>query len=124
MVSISKTIMVVDDEPDTTEMFAEMMRLSGYHVVKSYGGNQTLNLIANERPDAVLLDWMMPDLSGIDVLISMRRDPRLANIPVIIVSAKMMPEDVETGLKAGASIYLTKPVTYKDLRQAVDRTIG
>ncbi len=123
MPSVPKTILVVDDEPETTEMIAEMMRLSGYQVIKAYGGLQTLKLIVNQKPDAVVLDWMMPDLSGLDVLKSMRKDPRLADIPVILVSAKTMPEDIDAGLNAGASYYLTKPVTYKDLKQTVGNTI-
>lgn len=123
MPSVPKTILVVDDEPETTDMIAEMMRLSGYQVIKAYGGLQTLKLIVNQKPDAVVLDWMMPDLSGLDVLKSMRKDPRLADIPVILVSAKTMPEDIDAGLNAGASYYLTKPVTYKDLKQTVGNTI-
>lgn len=121
---LKKTILVVDDEPDTTEMFAEMMRLSGYQVLKAYGGHQTLNLVANERPDAVVLDWMMPDLSGLEVLKSMRHDPRLADIPVVMVSAKTMQADVDAGLQAGASVYLKKPVAFKDLIQAVGVMTG
>jgi two-component system sensor histidine kinase ChiS len=115
-----KCILVVDDEPDTAEMFAEMMHLNGYKVLKSYGGTQALRLIAKERPDLVMLDIMMPDLSGIDVLNFMRRDPRLEQIPVLVVSAKSMPNDIQAGLDAGANLYLTKPVSYSDLRRAVE----
>lgn len=120
MIPIIKTVVVVDDEPDTAEMIAEMMRLSGYNALKSYGGTQALSMITREKPAAVLLDLMMPDISGLDVLRFMKRDPRLANIPVIIVSAKTLPEDVKTGIDAGASAYLTKPVAFRDLQQAVE----
>lgn len=118
-----KTIVVVEDEPDTAEMFAEMMRLSGYNVLKSYGGAPAVELISEKRPDAVVLDLMMPDLSGLDVLSILRRDPRLVNIPVVVVSAKSLPTDIKTGLDAGASIYLTKPVAFMDLKQAVESVI-
>jgi len=121
---MQKTIIVVEDEPDTAEMFAEMMRLSGYQVLKSFGGTQALSMIAREKPAAVVLDLMMPDLSGLDVLRSMRRDPRLADIPVIVVTAKILPEDVKTGLDAGATAYLTKPVAFRDLKQAVEHSAG
>lgn len=124
MIPIQKTVIIVEDEPDTAEMFAEMMRLSGYRVLKSFGGSQALNMIAREKPAAVVLDLMMPDLSGLDVLKFMRRDPRLAGIPVIVVSAKILPEDVKTGLEAGATAYLTKPVAFNDLRQAVESSTG
>lgn len=124
MAAISKTVLVVDDEPDTAEMIAEMMRLSGYKALKSFGGTQALSIITREKPAAVLLDLMMPDISGLDVLRFMRRDPRLADIPVIIVSAKTMPEDIKTGIEAGANVYLTKPVAFTDLRQAVESSTG
>ena len=119
-----KTVIIVEDEPDTAEMFAEMMNLSGYRVFKSYGGTPALNLITNHKPDAIVLDVMMPDLSGLDVLRHIRRDPRLKHIPVIVVSAKSMPTDIKDGLDAGASVYLTKPVSYNDLKNAVDQVIG
>lgn len=123
MAADQKTIIVVEDEPDTAEMLAEMMRLSGYRVLKSYGGRPAIALITQTRPAAVVLDLMMPDLSGLEVLGFMRRDPRLAKIPVIVVSAKSLPSDIKIGLEAGAAIYLTKPVAYADLKNAVEHVI-
>jgi len=118
-----KKIVVIEDEPDTAEMFAEMMRLSGYQVVKSFGGSRAIKLIAEEKPAAVVLDLMMPDLSGLDVIRYMRRDPRLAQIPVVVVSAKGLPSDVREGMEAGAAYYLTKPVAYQDLKAAVENAV-
>ena len=118
-----KTIIIVEDEPDTAEMFAEMLRLNGYRVLSSYGGAAAIGLISKEKVDAVVLDLMMPDLSGLEVLSYMRRDPRLARVPVIIVSAKGLPADVRQGLQAGASIYLTKPVAYQDFIEALEKAL-
>ena len=119
-----KTVVVVEDEPDTAEMFAEMVRLIGYQVVKSLGGVRAIDVVAEQQPVVVLLDLMMPDLSGLEVLRSMRRDPRLAKIPVIIVSAKSLPSDIKSGLEAGAAFYLTKPVSFSDLRRAIQDAVG
>jgi CheY-like chemotaxis protein len=113
-------VVVVEDEPDTAEMFAEMMRLVGFQVVKSFGGIRAIDVIAEKHPVVVLLDLMMPDLSGLEVLRFMRRDPRLAEIPVVIISAKALPSDIQTGLAAGAAVYLTKPVAFADLKRAVE----
>ncbi len=124
MMTPKKTVIVVEDEPDAAEMFAEMMRVSGYRVLKTYSSTPAIALIANEKPDVVILDVMMPDVSGLEVLRFMRREPELAHIPVIVVSAKSMPSDIKTGLEAGASVYLTKPVGFLDLRQAVEKVIG
>jgi DNA-binding response OmpR family regulator len=116
-----KTIVVVEDEQDTAEMFAEMMRLSGYRVLKSFGGNAAIELIRRVQPDAVVLDVMMPDMSGLEVLQALRDDGLLDTLPVIVVSAKSMPADIQTGLDAGASVYLTKPVSFTDLKAAVEK---
>lgn len=116
-----KTIVVVEDEPDTAEMFAEMARLSGFQVFKSLGGVRAIDIIAEKKPAAVVLDLMMPDLSGLEVLRFLRRDPRLTRIPVIIVSAKGLPSDIRDGLDAGAAVYLTKPVAFADLRMALEK---
>ncbi len=118
-----KTVVVVEDETDAAEMFAEMMRVSGFRVLKSYSSTPAISMIATEQPDIVILDVMMPDVSGLEVLKYMRREPNLSNIPVIVVSAKSMPGDIKTGLEAGASVYLTKPVGFLDLKQAVDKVL-
>jgi len=118
-----KRIVIVEDEPDTIEMFAEMMRLGGYSVLKSYGGTPAIALISDEKPDLVVLDIMMPEMSGMEVLRRLRSDPELTSIPVIVVSAKSMPKDIQAGLDAGATAYLTKPVTFQ-LQEAVQETLG
>lgn len=118
-----KKILIVEDEPDTAEMFAEMMRMSGYQIYKAYNGASAVALLKAEKPEAVVLDLMMPDLSGLDVLRFVRGDKALARIPVIVVSAKSLPSDIKDGLEAGASVYLTKPVGYLDLKAAVENAI-
>lgn len=123
MPSIQKAVMIIEDEPDAAELFAEMICVSGFRVIKTYTSTPALTLSAQEKPDLILQDIMMPDVSGIEVLRYMRREPDLKKIPVIVVSAKSMPSDVRDGLEAGASIYLTKPVGYIELKNAVDRVI-
>lgn len=123
MPETQKTVVVVEDETDAAEMFAEMMRVSGFRVLKSYSSTPAISMIANEQPDIVILDVMMPDVSGLEVLKYMRREPNLVNIPVIVVSAKSMPGDIKVGLEAGASVYLTKPVGFLDLKQAVEKAL-
>ena len=118
-----KTIVIVDDEPDTAEMFGEIMRMIGYGIVKAYNGGSAIALIAKEKPAAVVLDVMMPDLSGLDVLRYIRNYPELSKIQVVVVSAKTLPVDIKKGLDAGASVYLKKPVAYLELKEAVDNAI-
>lgn len=121
MTPAQKTVMIIEDETDAAEMFAEMMRVNGFRVIKMFSSAPAISLIAQEKPDLIILDVMMPDISGLEVLRYMRRDPNLEKIPVIIVSAKSMPNDIKTGLEAGASMYLTKPVGFLELKQAVEK---
>ena len=118
-----KTVIVVEDEPDAAELFAEMMRVSGFRVLKTYSSTPAISLIAQEQPDVVILDIMMPDISGLEVLRFMRREEELMDTPVIVVSAKSMPSDIREGLEAGATLYLTKPVGYLDLKKAVEQVM-
>ena len=114
----------MEDEQDAAEMFAEMMRVNGFRVLKATGTKPAMSMIDDEKPAAVILDIMMPDISGLEVLRYMHREPGLASIPVIVVSAKTLPADIKTGLEAGASVYLTKPVDYLDLKRAVEKALG
>lgn len=119
-----KTVFIIEDEEDAAELFAEMMRVSGYRVTKTVKSSPAIGMMLAERPDIVLLDIMMPEMSGLDILRQMRRDPALATIPVIVVTAKSMPTDIKNGMEAGASTYLTKPVGFLELKEAVERTLG
>ena len=118
-----KTVIVIEDEPEAAELFSEMMRVSGFRVVKLSSSTPAMETILNEKPDVVLLDVMMPDISGLEVLNYMRREPSLENIPVVVISAKGMPADIRSAMDAGATLYLTKPVGFLELKQAVDSAL-
>jgi DNA-binding response OmpR family regulator len=124
MSSPTKIVLIIEDEEDAAELFAEMMRVSGFRVLKTSNSNPALSMMSTEKPDVVILDIMMPEISGLDILRQMRRDPELAGIPVVVVSAKSMPADVKNGMEAGASTYLTKPVGFLDLKEAVERALA
>src|SRR4026208_2618256 len=119
-----KTVLIIEDEEDAAELFAEMMRVSGFRVVKTSKSRPAISLMSSEKPDEILLDIMMPEISGLDILRQMRREPELANIPVIVVTAKSMPSDIKNGMEAGASTYLTKPVGFLELKDAVERALA
>lgn len=124
MTSTSKTVLIIEDEEDAAELFAEMMRVSGFRVLKTSSSTPAIAMMAAEKPDVIILDIMMPEVSGLDILRQMRREPELADIPVVVVSAKSMPADIKNGMEAGASTYLTKPVGFMDLKEAVERALG
>ena len=119
-----KKVMIIEDEEDAAELFAEMMRVSGYRVFKTSKSEPAIEMMTAEKPDIILLDIMMHEVSGLDILRAMRRDPALANIPVILITAKGMPADIKNGMEAGASRYITKPVGFLELKEAVERALG
>jgi len=123
MVTSQKTVMIIEDEPEAAELFGEMMRVNGFRVLKMFSSAPAIPMIIQEKPDVIILDIMMPDISGLEVLRYMRREPDLLSIPVIVVSAKSMPGDIKVGLEAGASMYLTKPVGFLELKQAVEQVL-
>lgn len=114
----------MEDEEDAAELFAEMMRVSGFRVLKTSSSAPAIAMMNADKPDVVILDIMMPDISGLDVLRQMRMAPELSNIPVVVVSAKSMPADIKNGMEAGASTYLTKPVGFLELKEAVERALS
>ncbi len=117
-------VAIVEDETDTAEMLAEMMRLNGYYVQLYHGAQTAIFALQRHRPSIVILDVMMPDISGLEVLRYIRRDPHLHTIPVIILSAKSTPPEIQEGLDAGADLYLTKPITFKELKAAVEKVLA
>jgi CheY-like chemotaxis protein len=124
MTTPQKTVLIIEDEADAAELFAEMMRVSGFRVLKTSSSAPAVSMMSAEKPDVVLLDIMMPDISGLDILRQMRADPELLDIPVVVVSAKSMPADIKNGMEAGAFTYLTKPVGFIELKEAVERALG
>lgn len=117
-------ILIVDDEPDTAKMLGLMLGMHGYETVVVHGTAAAMNAVAREKPDAIVLDVMMPDLSGLELCRYVRRDPATSQTPIVIVSARVRPEDVREGLQAGATTYLTKPVSQAELVQAVSDSIA
>ncbi len=119
-----KTVLIIEDEEDAAELFAEMMRVSGFRVLKTSASAPAIDMIGAVKPNLIILDIMMPGISGLDILHHMHHHPDLAKIPVVVVSAKGSPADVKRGMEAGARIYLTKPVGFQELKEAVTRAIA
>jgi DNA-binding response OmpR family regulator len=119
--SHSKTILIVEDEPDTAEMLGEMLRLSGYDTLFAYDGRTALEMLRSSRPEAIILDVLLPGLTGLEVLRSIRNHATLETTPVVLVSGNSHPRDIQAGLMAGASLYLTKPLDFWELKEGLER---
>lgn len=110
-------ILIVDDEIDTLNLMEMVLRMGGYAVVKAMSGQDCLRLNREEHPDLIILDMMMPNLSGMEVLKQLSRS--YGAPPVIIFSAKNQMPDVIEGMEAGAFRYLVKTASRQQLLQAV-----
>ncbi|MGE0639398.1 MAG: diguanylate cyclase [Thermoanaerobaculia bacterium] len=109
------TLLVVDDEPVNRRVLVNQLGLHKYRILEAPGGEEALAAAARERPDLVLLDIMMPRMSGYDVCRRLREDRAPADLPVIYLSAKNQLRDLIAGFETGANDYLTKPVSKAEL---------
>ena len=108
-------ILVADDEASQLELVAFNLELGGFSVVTAADGETALNLAIEQRPDLVILDWMMPTLSGIEVCRALRARADTQKIPIIILSARSEEDDRTHGLDIGADDYVTKPFSPREL---------
>ncbi|WP_456095554.1 response regulator [Peptostreptococcus sp.] len=113
-------ILVIDDEEHILELLKFNLELSGFDVCVSTEANQAIELIGKEKPDLLLLDWMLPKISGIDILRKIRQDENISDLPVIMLTAKNMEDDKIQGLNVGADDYITKPFSIKELMARIN----
>jgi len=112
---MSTTILVIEDEPAIQELIAVNLSFAGHKVLRAFDAEQAQTLIRAELPDLILLDWMLPDVSGITLAKQLRSEDRTSQVPLIMLTAKGAEEDKVEGLEAGADDYITKPFSPKEL---------
>ena len=109
------SILIADDEPNQLELMDFNLTNAGFSIIKASNGIHALELIENHSPDLIILDWMMPKMSGIDVCRTLRSRPETKQIPIIILSARSEDSDKSLGLDTGADDYISKPFSPKEL---------
>ena len=112
---MSAHIFVVEDEKPILTLLTYNLQKEGYKVSSSSNGEEALSNIKEKKPDLVLLDWMLPDLSGIKICQYLKQDEKVKNIPIIMLTAKGEEEDKVKGLNTGAEDYMTKPFSFPEL---------
>ncbi len=115
----SKTIAIIDDEPDILELVSITLTKAGYRTKTFEDGETFIKYLSQEQPDLVVLDLMLPDADGFEICKFIRRDERLAQIPVIMLTAKHEETDKVLGLELGADDYVTKPFSPRELAARV-----
>ncbi|HMB73420.1 MAG TPA: phosphate regulon transcriptional regulator PhoB [Gammaproteobacteria bacterium] len=110
-----KKVLVVEDERPIRDMLAFNLSRAGYDVESAANGGEARNSIANRFPDVILMDWMLPDVSGLELTRQLKRDPQTREIPVIMVTARVAEDDRVSGLDGGADDYVSKPFSPREL---------
>ena len=109
------TIMIVEDEQAIALLLKYNLEKNGYETITVAHGNRVLSAVEKHLPSLILLDWMLPEMSGLELCKIIRNNPELKNIPIIMLTAKSQEEDKVIGLSAGADDYVTKPFSVPEL---------
>lgn len=120
---MNKRILIVDDEPDVLLLCRVNLEFEGYTVLEAQNGEEALQKIGDESPDLVLLDIMMPGMDGWQVLEAIKSRPEMADLPVVMLTAKAQERDQIRGWSGGVSDYVTKPFNPIALSQTIKRAL-
>jgi two-component system alkaline phosphatase synthesis response regulator PhoP len=121
MSETTRKVLIVDDEPNIVTALEFLLKRSGYDVRLAANGAEALEQVETYRPDVVLMDVMMPIKSGFEVCQRMRERPDLAQIKIVMLSAKGSEAEVSKGLSLGADLYITKPFSTQELVSTINR---
>src|SRR3989440_3378007 len=112
---MSANILVVEDEPAIQELIAVNLQHAGHHVIRTRDAEGALGIVRNALPDLLLIDWMLPGMSGLSLARALRQQERTREIPIIMLTARSAENDKIAGLEAGADDYLAKPFSPREL---------
>lgn len=116
-------VLIAEDSPVNRELLRELLEIQDFDVMEACDGLEAIEMLADNRPDVLLLDIGMPKLDGYGVLQRVRRDARLADLPVLAVTAYAMRGDREKALGAGFDGYVSKPINASELAAELDRVL-
>ncbi len=112
---MKRTILIVEDEPAIREMVRLFLERAEFSITEVHNAQQAIYQLAESRPHLIILDWMLPDMPGIELLHRLKKDNQYQDIPIIMLTAREAEEDKVRGLNAGADDYITKPFSPKEL---------
>ncbi len=119
----AKRILVADDEPTIVMIAAKILEANGFEVLVAEDGVKALDMAFSEKPDLMLVDLMMPKMSGYRLIETLRESPETRHLPIIIFTAKAWKEDLEKGLRCGADAFITKPFDPFELVEQVKQLL-
>ena len=115
-----KRVLVVDDEREFVDVVSEWLGTRGFDVLRAFNGIEGLERVYSDKPDLVILDVAMPGMNGYDVCRKLKIDENFKNIPIVMLTAKFQPNDINFGIGMGANVYLTKPLELETLLNTVN----
>ncbi|MCR4433063.1 MAG: response regulator [Caldiserica bacterium] len=121
---IKEKILIVDDEPDIVKLLSDFLTGLGYRVIAAYNGREGLEKARQDRPDLILLDYVMPEMDGYAFLDELRHDPQLLTIPTIMITVRDSYVDQIYAAVHATPDYLTKPFTLKQLQETVEKVLN
>lgn len=116
---MSQTILLVEDEEAIREMLVFNLQQAGYDCIEAADGEQAITMLANRRPDLILLDWMLPGASGVELARRFKREDFSKDIPIIMLTARGEEEEKLRGFDAGVDDYITKPFSTRELHARI-----
>jgi two-component system phosphate regulon response regulator PhoB len=119
-----KTILIADDHDHLRLLVSKTLSGPDYRIVEARDGDEAYALALSEGPDLLLLDWMMPGRSGIQVVEALRRDPGMSDVPVIMLTARAQNADRNRAVTVGVHAYLVKPFSPIELMETVEKILG
>lgn len=118
------SILVVDDDPAFCTVMRVFLRRDGFDVHLAFDVRDAYKVIEDAHPDIILTDIMMPETDGLELIRGLRKKPEWRNTPIVVISARVMPEDRQAAQQAGADAFIGKPFSFRDLRSLLDRFLS
>lgn len=116
---MTKRILIVEDNDLNLKLFRDLLGANGYETIETKEGLEAISLARNIRPDLILMDIQLPEISGLDVTKKIKADESIRNIPIIAVTAFAMKDDEEKILRAGCEAYISKPISIQHFLETV-----
>jgi len=118
-------VLVVDDQQVTRTVVKAILKSLGYNeILTADGGKEALSILRRHLVDLIICDWNMPDMSGIDVLKAVRKDPRYEDVPFLMLTAEVYRENITEAMKAGVTDYIAKPFTTETISEKLEKILA
>ncbi len=121
---MTKSVLLAEDEPNIVESISFLLKREGFDVIVTGDGRTALETAIAEKPDVMVLDLMLPEMDGYEVLRNLRANQEVKNLPVLMLTAKGQKIDRETALECGADLFMTKPFSNADIIAAVNSLVS